>query len=151
MTAGRPIGSPSVTTAARPDDTNVFRTRHAPVSALPPTRVATSAPTIGKPQPNAFVDPVSTGSISRTGSIIEPMSLLFDTDWYRAEYPDVAVAGPDPIRHSFDDGALEGRNPNASFVTTWYLSVNADVIASNMSPFLHYLLCGAREGRQPAP
>lgn len=151
MTAGRPISSPSVTTAAKPDDTKVLRNGHAPVSALPQTRVATSAPTIGKPQPRAFVDPVSTGPISRTGSIIEPMSLLFDTDWYRAEYPDVAVAGLDPIRHFFDDGAREGRNPNAYFVTSWYLSVNADVVASNMNPFLHYLLYGAREGRQPAP
>lgn len=101
--------------------------------------------------PEPTVDPVSTGPVSRSGSIIDPMSLLFDTDWYRAEYQDVAAAGLDPIRHFFDDGAREGRNPNAYFVTNWYLSINADVVASNMNPFLHYLLYGAREGRQPAP
>jgi hypothetical protein len=76
-------------------------------------------------------------------------SMLFDQDWYRVEYPDVGAAGLDPIRHYFDNGAAEGRNPNRYFVTTWYLSAYADVVASRMNPFLHYLLYGAKEGRKP--
>lgn len=88
---------------------------------------------------------------SVVGTVIEPVSLLFDTDWYSATYSDVAAAGLDPIRHFFDNGAREGRNPNPHFDTTWYLSVNADVAASRMNPFLHYLLYGAREGRKPQP
>ena len=85
---------------------------------------------------------------STIGTVINPMSLLFDTDWYRSTYPDVAAAGLDPIRHFFDNGAREGRNPNAHFETSWYVSANADVAASMMNPFLHYLLYGAREGRK---
>ena len=88
---------------------------------------------------------------SITGTAIDPVSLLFDTDWYRAQYPDVAAAGLDPIRHFFDNGAREGRNPNAYFETIWYVSTNADVAASMMNPFLHYLLYGAREGRKAKP
>ena len=88
---------------------------------------------------------------SITGTAIDPVSLLFDTDWYRTQYPDVAAAGLDPIRHFFDNGAREGRNPNAYFETSWYVSANADVAASMMNPFLHYLLYGAREGRKARP
>ena len=88
---------------------------------------------------------------SITGAAIDPVSLLFDTDWYRTQYPDVAAAGLDPIRHFFDNGAREGRNPNAYFETSWYVSTNADVAASMMNPFLHYLLYGAREGRKAKP
>ena len=79
------------------------------------------------------------------------MSLLFDTDWYRSTYPDVAAAGLDPIRHFFDNGAREGRNPNTHFETNWYVSNNPDVAASTMNPFLHYILYGAREGRKSKP
>ena len=88
---------------------------------------------------------------SITGTAIDPVSLLFDADWYRVQYPDVAAAGLDPIRHFFDNGAREGRNPNAYFETNWYVSTNADVAASMMNPFLHYLLYGAREGRKGKP
>lgn len=88
---------------------------------------------------------------SITGTVIDPVSLLFDTDWYRTQYPDVAAAGLDPIRHFFDNGAREGRNPNAHFETSWYVSTNADVASSMMNPFLHYLLYGAREGRKARP
>ena len=86
---------------------------------------------------------------SVTGDAIDPISLLFDTDWYRDAYPDVAAAELDPVRHFFDNGAREGRNPNPRFETSWYLATNADVVASKMNPFLHYLLYGAREGRKP--
>ncbi len=76
-------------------------------------------------------------------------TLLFDPDWYRTQYPDVALAGVDPIRHYFDDGAREGRDPNPFFSTSGYLARYADVVASRMNPFLHYVLYGAREGRSP--
>ena len=88
---------------------------------------------------------------STVDTLIDPMSLLFDTDWYLSEYPDVAAAGLDPIRHFFDNGAQEGRNPNPYFETSWYVSTNVDVAASMMNPFLHYLLYGAREGRKAKP
>lgn len=88
---------------------------------------------------------------STTGTAIESISLLFDPDWYRSQYQDVAAAGLDPIRHFFDNGAREGRQPNAFFDTAWYLANYPDVLASKMNPFLHYLLYGAREGRRARP
>ncbi len=87
--------------------------------------------------------------IATNGEIIDTLALVFDPDWYRAEYPDVTIAGIDPIRHFFDNGAREGRNPNPYFDTSWYLGANADVAASQMNPFLHFVLYGAREGRRP--
>jgi hypothetical protein len=87
--------------------------------------------------------------IATNGEIIDALALVFDPDWYRAEYPDVTIAGVDPIRHFFDNGAREGRNPNPYFDTSWYLGANADVAASQMNPFLHFILYGAREGRRP--
>lgn len=85
------------------------------------------------------------------GAVVDSASLLFDPDWYCTSYPDVVAAGLDPVRHFFDNGAREGRNPNRYFETRWYLSENADVAASKMNPFLHYLFYGAREGRKPRP
>lgn len=85
------------------------------------------------------------------GSTIHVRSLIFDVDWYRGEYPDVAAANLDPVRHYFDNGFREGRNPNRYFDTNWYASSNPDVAAAGLNPFLHYLLYGAREGRKPAP
>lgn len=109
-------------------------------------------------QPVAQPDPsrptpalLSPALLSTAGTPIDPLSLLFDIAWYCTKYPDVAAAKLDPIRHYFDNGAREGRNPNAYFATAWYVSANADVAASKMNPFLHYLLYGAREGRRPRP
>ena len=89
--------------------------------------------------------------VTTTGSRIQVNSLIFDVEWYRAEYPDVAAANLDPVRHYFDNGFREGRNPNRYFDTNWYASSNPDVAAAGLNPFLHYLLYGAREGRRPAP
>lgn len=38
---------------------------------------------------------------------------LFDADWYRRRYEDVAAAGADPARHFIEFGAREGRAPSA--------------------------------------
>ncbi|WP_419729509.1 hypothetical protein [Lichenicola sp.] len=114
-----------------------------PRSIAPAGDMAAPAPTAG------IATPVVLTSV--TGSPIRAISLLFDPDWYLKTYPDVAAAGLDPIRHFFEDGAREGRNPNAFFKTEWYLAQNQDVVASKVNPFLHYLLYGAREGRKPGP
>lgn len=89
--------------------------------------------------------------LTKIGTRIALASLIFDGDWYQTEYPDVAAAGMDPVKHYFDDGSREGRNPNPYFDTNWYASNNPDVAAAGLNPFLHYLLYGAREGRKPAP
>ena len=109
----------------------------ADVSAAPPPRSA-------DPVRAAVVPSLS----SLAGTPIDPRSLLFDADWYRSEYPDVAAAGTDPVTHFFANGAREGRNPNRYFVTSLYLEKYPDIALAEMNPFLHYLLYGAREGRQ---
>ncbi|TLU72668.1 hypothetical protein [Lichenicoccus roseus] len=94
-----------------------------------------------------LVDPLTT----RLGTRIDTNALIFDSDWYRAQYPDVAASRVDPVRHYLNDGAREGRDPNPYFDTDWYVTNNPDVAAARQNPFLHYLLHGAHEGRLPAP
>ena len=101
----------------------------------------------GDLSPDMAEDPL----ISQTGSPIEVGALLFNPDWYVRQYPDVAAAKLDAVKHYFDNGFREGRNPNRYFDTSWYSSNNPDVSAAGLNPFLHYVLYGAREGRKPAP
>lgn len=76
---------------------------------------------------------------------------LFDPEWYSKEYPDVELAGMDPVEHFLLVGASLGRNPSAAFDTSYYLSQNPDVAASSMNPLCHYIWFGARERRLPLP
>lgn len=86
---------------------------------------------------------------SLLGEVIEQASLIFDPDWYTAQYPDVAAAGIDPAQHFLNTGFSEGRNPNRYFDSTWYAGSYPDVASHGENPFVHYLFYGAREGRKP--
>jgi hypothetical protein len=93
---------------------------------------------------------IPSGSVlSSTGEPIEQASLIFDPEWYVAEYPDVAAAGVDPVQHFLKAGFSEGRNPNRYFDSAWYSGTYPDVAAHGENPFVHYLFYGAREGRKP--
>nr|WP_321986632.1 hypothetical protein [uncultured Lichenicoccus sp.] len=94
-----------------------------------------------------LADPLAT----TIGTRIDANALIFDSEWYRAVHPDVAASRIDPVRHYFDNGAREGRNPNPYFDTNWYATKYPDVAAAGLNPFLHFLLYGAHEGRLPAP
>jgi hypothetical protein len=72
---------------------------------------------------------------------------LFDRAWYIQSYPDVRDSGVDPIRHYFDSGWREGRDPGPDFCTMAYLKANSDVAASGINPLLHYVEHGKFEGR----
>jgi GT2 family glycosyltransferase len=74
---------------------------------------------------------------------------LFDADWYRDQYPDVAQSKMTPLRHYLAHGRREGRRPAPWFDADWYLSANPDVAAAGIDPFLHYCLHGVKEGRVP--
>ena len=78
-------------------------------------------------------------------------SALVDADWYCETYPDVAVAGTDPVAHYGASGADEGRERNAYFDTAWYHDSNQDVREAGMNPLLHFLRFGQHEGRVAAP
>lgn len=76
---------------------------------------------------------------------------LFDADWYRARYPDVAAAGVDPFDHFLTAGLDELRDPSPLFSARFYLRANADVAAAGLHPLVHYLRSGGAENRQPHP
>jgi hypothetical protein len=64
---------------------------------------------------------------------------LFDADWYRVEYPDVANTRLDPAEHYLLHGAAEGRNPGPQFNTNQYLYDHPDLADSGENPLLHFL------------
>jgi hypothetical protein len=114
-----------------------------PASALPRPADGAAEQDVGSRSSAALVSDI--------GTKIAAGSLLFDPEWYRGQYDDVAAALVDPVRHYMENGWREGRNPNAEFDTVWYRTSYPDVASSGMNPFLHYLLYGAREGRRPSP
>jgi lipopolysaccharide biosynthesis protein/GT2 family glycosyltransferase len=75
-------------------------------------------------------------------------SELFDREWYLDRYPDVRVAGADPVLHYLDKGVAEGRDPSTRFETRWYCEQYPDVATSGLNPLVHYLRDGAKEGRR---
>ena len=79
----------------------------------------------------------------------EGIGHAFDSEFYLQEYPDVAKAKIDPLRHYFEHGGFEGRRPNRYFDSSWYLQRYPDVAESGENPLAHYMRTGAAEGRQP--
>ncbi|MCU0485450.1 MAG: glycosyltransferase [Anaerolineales bacterium] len=72
---------------------------------------------------------------------------LFDQDWYLENYPDVAAAKIDPVRHYLLYGGFEGRDPGPDFSSSHYLNTYPDVLDSGINPLIHYLRFGSREAR----
>jgi predicted HAD superfamily hydrolase/glycosyltransferase involved in cell wall biosynthesis len=87
--------------------------------------------------------------IKEDATIIEE-SGLFDRGYYFNSYPDIALAGVDPLEHFCTHGWSEHRNPNAIFSTGYYLKKYPDVAKSGMNPFVHWLKWGRHEGRKIA-
>ncbi len=78
----------------------------------------------------------------------------FDPIYYLFWYPDVRLAGLDPLHHYLHHGWREGRDPSDGFSTAGYLAANPDVAHSKQNPLLHFLNAGFAEGRvgyQKAP
>jgi len=73
----------------------------------------------------------------------------FDSDFYLAQYPDVARAGVDPIVHYVRHGWREGRDPHPQFSTKYYLSAYPDIREAGINPFYHFVIAGRGEGRLP--
>jgi GT2 family glycosyltransferase len=76
---------------------------------------------------------------------------LFDADWYRARYPDVAAARIDPLTHFLSSGMAELRDPSPLFSMRYYLDENRDVAQAGLNPLAHYLAWGGKENRRPHP
>lgn len=76
---------------------------------------------------------------------------LFDANYYRTTYPDVAQAGIDPIDHYLHHGGREGRQPSAKFDGVAYLREYDDVGREGINPLVHFLRHGQAEGRHARP
>ncbi len=72
----------------------------------------------------------------------------FDLLFYIEKYPDVKIAGIEPLIHFLLFGWKEGRNPSNLFDTKFYLSTYPDVKNSGINPLLHFILHGKKEGRK---
>lgn len=72
---------------------------------------------------------------------------LFDADWYRRTYADVAENGLSPWAHFLAHGWAEGRAPGPRFAPADYLAAHPDVAAAGVDALSHYLENGRREGR----
>lgn len=73
----------------------------------------------------------------------------FDRDYYLEHYPDVANAGVDPLKHFFETGWREGRNPTSHFRTSFYAATYPEVREAGVNPFVHYILEGRQKGLRP--
>ena len=82
----------------------------------------------------------------RPGSAFRQM---FDADYYREAYPDVAASGVNPFWHFVVRGAFEGRNPHPLFDTRFYLSQCPRMPGVNA--LCDYLQHGDAKGRRPHP
>ena len=83
----------------------------------------------------------------RKEAVTIALSGMFDKKFYLEHYPDVRLAGIDPLKHFIKHGWKEGRNPSKDFNTSFYLKAYPDVNKSRINPFLHYIQYGKSEGR----
>ena len=74
---------------------------------------------------------------------------LFDANYYREAYPDVAASGANPLWHFVTAGAFEGRNPHPLFDTAFYLGQCAQ--HPKVNALLDYLEHDDATGPRPHP
>ncbi len=89
----------------------------------------------------------SAENLAMRGAILE--SGVFDADWYRITYPDVAASGADPLGHFMREGWKENRWPGPDFDTAFYRYAYEDIGGQN--PLLHYIRHGRDEQRPTKP
>jgi hypothetical protein len=75
---------------------------------------------------------------------------LFDVEYYKTRYPDVAESGIDPVLHYIIYGWAEFRWPNEYFDTYYYLSNYDDVMSPGLNPLVDFGKVGWKEGRNPS-
>ncbi|TXM69587.1 glycosyltransferase [Methylobacterium sp. WL12] len=67
---------------------------------------------------------------------------LFDAEWYRATYPELAGFGPGPLAHFCEYGLHEHRDPGPNFDTRRYLDAVPEAGTGPLPPFLHAIEAG---------
>ena len=63
----------------------------------------------------------------------------FDAEYYLAENIDVREDGVNPYYHYINNGAFEGRDPNATFSSSFYLKEYPDVKDAGVNPLEQYI------------
>ena len=76
---------------------------------------------------------------------------LFDTDWYKASYPDAAHSGLSPLGHFTTIGVHKGYDPHPLFRTQWYLANNPGLRSTRLNPLADFLLNGLKRVLKPHP
>lgn len=94
------------------------------------------------PAPDAPVLPADDGVLLRE-------SPLFDAEWYRGIYPDIARSRTDPVHHYLRHGWREGRVPGPGFNPAWYVENYKGAVEGN--PLVQYLRVGRGQGYLPRP
>jgi len=89
---------------------------------------------------NKIKDPVT--AVRETG--------LFQDEWYRSQYPDVARASMDPALHYVKFGEKEGRSPNPYFTPNWYKEHVKGARNFDGPALVHYARIGWTKGRAPS-
>jgi glycosyltransferase involved in cell wall biosynthesis len=75
-------------------------------------------------------------------------SRIFDLNWYRDTYPEVARQGWDPATHYLAIGAARGLKPHLLFEPDWYLPKRPETVKN---PLLDYISAGANLRLDPSP
>lgn len=77
--------------------------------------------------------------MSASGDPVELIrqSALFDADWYRQRYPDVALLGLDPAEHYLRVGARLQRDPGPDFSTRAYCERHPALQDQGLNPLVH--------------
>lgn len=81
----------------------------------------------------------------------DPLTTLFQAEYYKAIYPEMRDYGGDLLEHYLNEGWKEGKNPNPYFYTDWYRKIYSDAASSGVSPLEHYIATGAAKGYDPSP
>ena len=96
--------------------------------------------------------PLSFNSVSiKQETALEAANTLFDSDWYLATYPDVALSGMNPLVHYVTMGGFQGFDPSPLFDSDWYLATYPDVALWGMNPLVHFVTTGDSDSHQPSP
>src|SRR3546814_19675399 len=75
-------------------------------------------------------------------------SVWFDQRWYLETYPDVESPGIDAVRHYYEFGWKEDRNPSPGFDTCYYMMSHLDVAKSGLNPLWLFVAFGRSEERR---
>lgn len=78
-------------------------------------------------------------------------SKLFSVNWYKMNYPDIALSGDNPLMHYILHGGYEGRDPGPNFTSSGYTHLYLQEYPEIINPLAHYLTVGHKKENQPLP